>query len=128
MRNLSKTAFSKLTVAQKVALANLSVNTSVIQTTLAMCDPHGKILDYAGDRMAELADCVYEMDGKLKGPNANAVTAPTPAEKLAAARATAYGAFAAHEVDMATNPEYKAVADQEMTRREAAAIKIGRKQ
>ncbi len=128
MRNLSKAAFSKLTISQKVAIASLCENAAVIQATRAMCDPHGKIEDYAGDRMAELADCVYELDAKLKGPAANAMPAPTHAEKLAAARAAAYSAVAAHEVDMATNPGYKAVADQQMASREAAAIRSGRKQ
>ncbi|MCU6502254.1 hypothetical protein LPN04_31115 [Rugamonas sp. A1-17] len=45
---------------------------------------------------------------------------------LAAARRAAYAAVAAHEHDMATNPAYKVVADRQMKRREAAAVKAGR--
>lgn len=50
-----------------------------------------------------------------------------PTKTLAELRAAAYAAFDAHESDMATNPEYKAVADKQAAKREAAAVKAGAK-
>lgn len=53
----------------------------------------------------------------------------TPEHKaaaLAAARKAAYAAVAGREHDMANDPHYKAVADLQMQRREAAAAKAGR--
>ncbi len=45
---------------------------------------------------------------------------------LAEMRAAAYAAFDAHESDMKTNPEYKAVADAQQAKRDAAAVRAGR--
>ncbi len=76
MKKINESKFSKLPMADKIAIAKHPLNRYNLNSTRAQCDQHAKLSDYDDAQFVNLAEAHYILGGHLVQPNPEPQQAP----------------------------------------------------